>query len=348
MYRSLVIFATVLTLAVVVIGAYVRLSDAGLGCPDWPGCYGRITPLHAAEEIAKAVAAQGGEHGPVSMPKAWKEMIHRYVAGFLGLLLLGIAALAWTKRRVLDQSPGLPLALLAVVVVQATLGMWTVTLLLKPVIVTLHLVGGMTILAMLTWLAMRQLSLPRPQPADRIARLRPLAIAGLALVALQIILGGWVSSNYAALACPDLPLCRGELVPPMDFANAFHIVRELGMTPEGELLSIEALTAIHWMHRVGALVVTAFTLYFVWRLYALPAMRGMALLLLAVLALQFTLGVLNVALSLPLLLAAAHNAGAAALLVVYVVLNFLTHRAAVSRGEASVAVPSTTDRREGQ
>ena len=331
MYRLTVILATVLTLALVVIGAYVRLSDAGLGCPDWPGCYGQISPVHASDAISLAVAEQGGDHGPVSMHKAWKEMAHRYIAGFLGLMLLAIAVTAWRKRRVLRQSPALPTALLAVVIVQASLGMWTVTLLLKPVIVSLHLMGGMTVLAMLTWLSMRQLQLRSAEPINQIARLRIAALIGLILVIAQIALGGWVSSNYAALACPDLPMCRGAWVPPMDFNNAFHVLRELGMTPQGELLSNEALTAIHWIHRVGALVVAAYTLYFAQRLMKFSSMRGLGLLLLAILALQITLGVLNVVYSLPLPLAAAHNGGAAILLVVYVVINYVTHLAAASR-----------------
>ncbi len=331
MYRLTVVLATVLTLALVVIGAYVRLSDAGLGCPDWPGCYGQISPVHASDAISLAVAEQGGDHGPVSMHKAWKEMVHRYIAGFLGLVLLAIAVTAWRQRRQLRQSPMLPTALLAVVVLQASLGMWTVTLLLKPVIVSLHLMGGMTILAMLTWLSMRQLRLPPPEPRDRIAQLRGAALIGLILVIAQIALGGWVSSNYAALACPDLPMCRGAWVPPMDFDDAFHVLRELGMTPQGELLSNEALTAIHWIHRVGAVVVTVYTLYLVQRLMKFSSMHGLALLLLGVLALQVTLGVLNVVYSLPLPLAAAHNGGAAVLLVVYVVINYVTHLAAASR-----------------
>jgi cytochrome c oxidase assembly protein subunit 15 len=330
MYRLTIFFAVILTFALVVIGAYVRLSDAGLGCPDWPGCYGKISPIHAVDEISQAVVQQGGDHGPVSMHKAWKEMVHRYIAGFLGLLLVAIAVSSWMLRDRLRQSPGLPLALVAIVVVQASLGMWTVTLLLKPVIVTLHLVGGMTILALLTWLALRQSRVAMP-PSEAIARVGPLAAIGLALVAAQIVLGGWVSSNYAALACPDLPLCRGAWVPPMDFANAFHVLRELGMTPDGALLSNEALTAIHWIHRVGAIVVLGITLLLARRLLALPAMRGLGVLLIAIVLLQFTLGVLNVALSLPLPLAAAHNGGAAALLVVYVVINYITHLAQSSR-----------------
>src|SRR5688572_5475798 len=153
-YRTLVVATACLTFVVVVVGAFVRLMDAGLGCPDWPGCYGQITPEHARSAIDGAVAAQGGEHGPVSLRKAWKEMVHRYLAGTLGLLILAIAMTAWRRRRVLG-SPALPTALLALVVFQAALGMWTVTLLLKPVIVTLHLLGAMAILALATWLALR-------------------------------------------------------------------------------------------------------------------------------------------------------------------------------------------------
>ncbi len=331
MYRLTIFFAVILTFALVVIGAYVRLSDAGLGCPDWPGCYGKISPIHAVDEISQAVAEQGGDHGPVSMHKAWKEMVHRYIAGFLGLLLVAIAASAWALRHRLQQSPGLPMALVLIVLVQASLGMWTVTLLLKPVIVTLHLVGGMTILALLTWLALRQTNWLSSRSSDAVARLGPMAAFGLALAAAQIVLGGWVSSNYAALACPDLPLCRGAWMPPMDFSNAFHVLRELGMTPDGALLSNEALTAIHWMHRVGAIVVLAYSVMLARRLLALPAARGLGVSLLAIVLLQFTLGVLNVALSLPLPLAAAHNGGAAALLVVYVVINYLTHPVRASR-----------------
>jgi cytochrome c oxidase assembly protein subunit 15 len=330
MYRSLVLFATVLTFTLVVIGSFVRLSDAGLGCPDWPGCYGQITPHHAQQEIAEAVQAQGGV-GPVSLPKAWKEMGHRYVAGTLGLLLLLIAVIAWRKRASLRQSPALPTAIVLITVLQAALGMWTVTLLLKPVIVTLHLLGGLSILALMTWLSLRQLHLRPAEPVELIARLRPALTLGLILVIAQIMLGGWVSSNYAALACTDLPLCRGQLFPPMDFHNAFHIIRELGKTAQGDQLSNQALTAIHWMHRVGAVIVALYSIFLALRLSRFARLRGLAALLIVAVSLQFTLGVLNVFLSLPLPIAVAHNAGAAFLLVIYVVLNYTSYSAANSR-----------------
>ena len=290
MFSKTILFTTVFTFVVVVVGAFVRLTDAGLGCPDWPGCYGQPTPKHAAQEIAKAVEAQGGTHGPVSIQKAWHEMVHRYLAGTLGLLILGIAATAWTRRVRRLQSPWLPSALLLLVILQAALGMWTVTLLLKPVIVTLHLLGGMATLALLTWLAMRQQAWREP----RAAWLRPWATAGLLLLIAQIALGGWVSTNYAALACIDLPTCHGEWVPKMDFKHGFQLLRELGQTAAGDKLSYDALTAIHWTHRIGALVVTTYLAILAVMTLRVAALRGMALLLAGVLTLQVILGVSNI------------------------------------------------------
>jgi cytochrome c oxidase assembly protein subunit 15 len=298
-YRVLSVAALVLTFVVVVVGAYVRLSDAGLGCPDWPGCYGKPVPAQIADADALA--------------KAWKEMGHRYLAGSLGLLLVLLAVLAWRLRR----SHWLASAIVALVLFQATLGKWTVTMLLKPAIVAAHLLGGMAILALLCWLV---LSLYRDSTA---APMRPLRTwSALALVALtvQIALGGWVSANYAALACPELPACAGN----MDYANAFHLLRELGQTAEGELLSLDALRAIHWAHRLFSLVALVAILYAAARAWALN--RSLSLALGILLMLQFSLGVLNVALGLPLALAAAHNAGAAALLLALVVLNFFAFR----------------------
>jgi cytochrome c oxidase assembly protein subunit 15 len=302
--RSLALAAAGLAFIVVVAGAYVRLSDAGLGCPDWPLCYGQPLPPDIADGDALA--------------KAWKEMGHRYLAGTLGSLILVLTFWSWKARR----SRWLAGSILALVLFQATLGAWTVTMLLKPAIVTAHLLGGMAILGALTWLAMAQL---RPPPMAHAYRLRIPAALALSVLAAQIALGGWVSSNYAALACPDLPLCLGRALPPMDFGNAFHVLRELGQTPQGELLSREALTAIHWSHRVFALVTVAAIGWAAYR--ATRFFRILGVFIAALLAAQFSLGVANVIVSRPLALAAAHNAGAAALLAALVVLNFFAFRA---------------------
>jgi len=327
MYRKLILLAVMVTLCLIPFGAWVRLTDAGLGCPDWPGCYGKLSPTHAIDEISRAVGAQGGEHGPVSLGKAWREMAHRYVASALGLLLLIIAAWAVARRQALRQGPGLALAIVALVILQGLFGKWTVTLLLKPAIVTGHLIGGMTLLALLTWLAMRQMTgWLRPVDPEPLARLLPYARAGLALLAIQIVLGGWVSTNYAALACRDLPTCQGSWWPIMNFADAFHIGRELGKTVTGDGLSLEALTAIHWVHRLGAVVITLWI-----AALALATARagapGLGLALAGGLAAQLVLGISNVVFGLPLPVAVAHNAGAAVLLVVLVVLNFQAHLA---------------------
>ncbi len=319
MFKKIIYFAAVFTFAVVVVGAFVRLTNAGLGCPDWPGCYGQLTPVHAAHDIAKAVAEQGGTHGPVSIQKAWHEMFHRYLAGTLGLLILCIAVMAWVQRARIQQSPWLASALLVLVMFQAALGMWTVTLLLKPVIVTLHLLGGMATLALLTWLALRQTQ--RSAPGAGAARLRPWAMLGLALLVAQIALGGWVSTNYAALACIDLPTCHGEWMPKMDFQHGFQLLRELGQTAAGDKLSYDALTAIHWTHRVGAVVVTSYLAWLAWCAARVAGLRAVAMAIAVLLVLQVSLGIGNILTGLKLAVAVAHNAGAALLLVALVVLN---------------------------
>ncbi len=321
MFRKLAWFAVVYTFVVVVVGAYVRLADAGLGCPDWPGCYGELTPHHAQDDIARAVAEQGGTHGPVSLGKAWKEMFHRYIAGGLGLLILAITVMAWARRRELQQSPLLATGLLGLVIFQAALGMWTVTLLLKPVIVTLHLLGGLALLGLLTLLALRQRTLPAVAPAIA-SRLRPWAVLALLVVIVQIALGGWVSTNYAALACVDFPTCHSEWLPQMDFRHGFQLVRELGMTAAGTHLSYDAITAIHWTHRVGALVTLLYVGGFALWLARSPGLARYGIALLCVLLAQVSLGIANVLGGLPLLVAAGHNAGAAILLVTMVVINF--------------------------
>lgn len=326
-YKRLIGFTLVLTFALIMLGAYVRLTDAGLGCPDWPGCYGTLSPFHAKEDIARAVAEQGGEHGPVSMGKAWREMVHRYFAKLLGLLCIGIAVVAWRRREVLKQSPTLPIALVGVVVLQGIFGMWTVTLLLKPAIVTGHLIGGLLTLSLLLWLWLRQTGRPGYVDAEPVAALHAPALLGLALVSAQIFLGGWTSTNYAALACPDLPTCRGQWWPPMDFANAFHFVRELGRTGDGELLSHEALTAIHMMHRLGAIAVALFVGWLAWRVRNTDGLRALGGALLVVLVAQLLLGLSNVYFSLPLWVAVVHNGGAALLLGLLVVLLFRARQA---------------------
>ncbi len=309
--------ATVVALCVVVLGAYVRLSDAGLGCPDWPGCYGKLLGVpETAAEIEQA--RESYPQSRVDSAKAWKEVLHRYLAGVLGLLIFACAALAAVNRRAPRQPVALPLALAVLVVFQAILGMWTVTLLLKPAIVTAHLLLGLATLALL-W----QLALPAGINSTGNAlrnrqRWRRLALAGVGVLVVQIALGGWTASNYAALACADFPACQQQWWPPMDFAGAFQLGGETGVNYEYGVLDNAARTAIHVTHRIGALATLLLLGGFLLALllHKPPAaLRIAAGITLALLALQTLLGVLNVTLSLPLPVAAAHNATAAALLL---------------------------------
>ena len=322
MYRNLIKFATVLTFGIIVLGAFVRLSDAGLGCPDWPGCYGHVTVPDEAHELATAQAKFPDQ--PVEARKGWIEMIHRYFASSLGLLIIAIAILSW-RRRAEGAQIGLPLFLVGLVVFQGLLGMWTVTLRLYPAVVTAHLIGGMTTLALLIWLLMRQY---RPAVLGSINRFQELqgpAKLALAVLAIQIILGGWVSTNYAALACTDFPRCHGSWAPTADYANGFYPLRDLGRTATGELLHLDALTAIHWVHRIGALLTTLIVGYLGYRLLILERFRRFGVALWCALVLEMSLGMANVLFSLRLPLAVAHNAGAALLLMLLVVLNYRLH-----------------------
>jgi len=313
--RRLAVAGVLLCFTVVVLGAYVRLSAAGLGCPDWPGCYGHLTPMDAGH----------------SLGKAWREMIHRYAAGALALVILGLTALAIGARRRRPVSLPLALALLATLIVQAALGMLTVTWQLEPLIVTLHLLFGMTTLGLLWWLT---LSLPRSSwgatalksarraisggGASPIASARQLALAGLAALAVQMALGGWTSSNYAALACPDFPTCQGVWWPHGDYHNAFVLWRGPDIDYEGGVLAPSARVAIHLTHRLGALV-AALTLtlaaLFVLQRRGLSGARLRAWALLGALGLQLLIGISMVLKAFPLWLATAHTAGAALLLL---------------------------------
>jgi cytochrome c oxidase assembly protein subunit 15 len=309
--RSLQLLAAGLALVVIGLGAFVRLSDAGLGCPDWPGCYGHWLGVPVSDaETAAAAAAYPGK--PVDPGRAWKEMVHRYAAGTLGLLILGFLVDGWRRAR-RDGVPWLESALAGVVVCQALLGMWTVTQLLKPLIVTVHLLGGMLTLSLLLALVLRRGDATAAPALPAAPRLRRAGTLALLALFFQIALGGWVSSNYAALACQGFPACNGDWWPAADWTAGFEIWRELGQTAAGGELPADGLIAIHWAHRLGALCVLGFVGLFAWRLRQ-AGRPGAATLLAALLALQLGLGIANVLLHLPLPLAVAHNLGAALLL----------------------------------
>lgn len=314
----LALLATVLAVVVVLLGAYTRLTHAGLGCPDWPGCYGFISVPASEAQLAHAEA--NFPHAPVEAHKGWNEMIHRYFAGALGLVILALAVLAVRRRGEPGQPVKLPLLLLAVVVAQAAFGMWTVTLKLWPQVVTAHLLGGFTTLALLFLLTLR-LSGRSPELAGLGAGLRRLAALGLLVVIGQVALGGWVSSNYAAVACIDLPTCHGQWWPAMDFANGFHLSQHIGPNYLGGQLDSDARTAIHFTHRLGALLVTVVLLTLAWQLRRSGQGRLAGLLAVA-LGVQISLGVSNVVLHLPLAVAVAHNAGGALLLLTMVLVNY--------------------------
>lgn len=336
-YQRLAAFAVVVTLALLMLGAWVRLTDAGLGCPDWPGCYGHLSPEHARDKISAAVVAQGGEHGPVSLNKAWHEMLHRYVAGFVGLVILALAILGWRWRAALPGSPWLATVLVGVVVLQAFFGKWTVTLLLKPAIVTGHLVGGMLTFSMLVWLWQAQQGPRKYIDPEPVADLWWPALAGVVVLGVQIFLGGWTSTNYAALACTDLPTCQGQWWPDMAFGEAFHLVRELGQDSAGKPLAMQALTAIHLTHRLWALVALACLLWIGLKACGSGSQafdkegrggeRALGVLLLFTVLLQVSLGLSNVVWSLPIHVAVAHNGGAAVLMGLLLTLCLRARRA---------------------
>ncbi|GAA5236580.1 heme A synthase [Verticiella sediminum] len=322
-YRKLVFITLFLTLDLVMFGAFVRLSDSGLGCPDWPGCYSSFSPVGAMHHIREA--AQTMPFGPVTLGKAWIEMIHRYVGAILGMLIIAIMYMAWRHRALLQQTPLLATVSFVAVCVQGAFGAWTVTHKLMPLIVTIHLLGGMGLLALLTWLGARQKP-HEPVPAEA-ARWRLAAVLGLLVLAVQIALGGWVSTNYAALACLDYPTCHGDWVPEMDFHGGFSLVRGLGELPSGEIISQSGLTAIHWVHRNFAVVVFVYLGWLSHRLGRYEGLRGPARLLGGVLVLQVLTGIATIFLQWPLLLAVLHNGGAAVLTMACTTLAVRTARA---------------------
>ncbi len=304
------------------LGAYVRLSDAGLGCPDWPGCYGHLgVPKH--DDAVAAANAKFPER-PVEAAKAWKEMAHRYLASMLGLLILAILALAMRNRADPRQPIALPALLAALVIFQGILGMWTVTLQLKPVVVMAHLLGGFATLALLWWLTLNTSRSPRAYSSRRTS-FGILAVIGVVLLVGQIALGGWTSANYAALACPDFPRCQAEWWPMMDFREAFVLWRGLGVNYEFGVLESPARTAIHMAHRIGALTVGSYLLLLslaIIRSDLEVGLRKAALAVLLVLLAQIGLGIANVLMQLPLAVAVLHNGTAALLLLALLALSY--------------------------
>jgi len=317
-YKRLTLFATLLALIVVSFGAYTRLTDSGLGCPDWPGCYGTLSVPESIDQIEQAQAVY--PDSPVEPEKAWIEMIHRYIAGILGVMVLVIAFMSIRLRDQINYSLKWPFFLLGLVIFQAALGMWTVTLLLKPAVVSSHLLGGMTVLGILTFLMHRNYGTHRENfVSNRFER--KIIRFSLVLLFIQIALGGWTSTNYAALACTDYPTCHGSLIPEMDFSNAFTIFRELGVTSLGEPLSLEALHAIQWVHRVGAIVLLGYLLFVAYILKVNQGFNMWRNVLILVISLQFIIGIANLLLHLPIVLATLHNLGAALLVVILVGIN---------------------------
>ena len=309
------LLASILALCVVVLGAYVRLSDAGLACPDWPGCYGLWTVPQSQEAIQKA---ERNYALPVHTAKAWREMLHRYLAGSLGLLILGLNFLALRFKNSLSYEIRYGVhALLLLVIAQALLGMWTVTLQLKPIIVTAHLLGGMGLLGALVWLSIRKHGVTLSGTYG----LRGLSLVSLVLLMIQIGLGGWTSANYAALACMDFPTCQGSWWPVnLHWKEAFTLTHSLH---HDGAFNLARLTTVQWAHRLGAYIVLLYMGFWVSRLWRIPSLVRWGAVILGLLVLQISIGIGNLLLHLPLVLALAHNFIAALLLVAVVSVNAL-------------------------
>ena len=341
--RRLAWVTAFVTFDLIVFGGFTRLTDSGLGCPDWPGCYAKANPFMAAPDIRGAEAVL--PYGPVTMAKAWIEMIHRYLAMAVGLLIIAMLIVALRRRfaqrrGVSGERPAFPAmgaGLLALVVLQGAFGAWTVTQKLQPIFVTTHLLLGLALLALLVWHALR-FEAVGPATAPRTASItRRFALVAAGVLVLQVALGGWVSANYAVLACTDFPTCQGVWLPSMDFSSGFHLWRDLGRTADGGYLSVDALTAIHWAHRSFAWVAFAAIGALAWRLRGEPVLRRPAVVLGVLLASQFASGLVNVVYAWPLVAAVLHNAGAAGLVVTLAVINY--HLSAGVRPSPAVTVP---------
>lgn len=326
----LIKLCVLLTMVVIVLGAYTRLSDAGLGCPDWPGCYGHLLVPEQASELSAAKALY--PELTVEPHKAWLEMIHRYCAASLGFIICVIAM--WSAKEK-GQLQILPSALVLLVIAQGALGMWTVTLKLLPVVVMLHLIGGFTLLSLLYLLHCQQVRALRvntnesqqPENRDENRGVLPRKLAILSIVALlgQILLGGWTSSNYAALMCTSLPICQGDWLSQLNFTQAFDLLQSGHDNYEFGVLDYSARMTIHVSHRFGAILTTAVLLGLISQLWSHPlaSLRGPGRVLLLLLIGQIALGISNVLYQLPLPVAVAHNLGAALLLLCLVRINYV-------------------------
>jgi cytochrome c oxidase assembly protein subunit 15 len=320
----LALAAVVLAVAVIGLGAFTRLVDAGLGCPDWPGCYGQLLWPTSADEIN--AAEQAFPDAPVELDKTWPEMVHRYFASTLGVLAVALVIMAW-RHRGPGQPLKLPLFLLALVILQGLFGMWTVTLKLWPQVVTAHLLGGFTTLSLL-WLLALRLDNSRWQLSaaglDLAGKLKPLAMLGLVILVLQITLGGWTTSNYAAVACPDLPKCQTQWLPDMDFASGFDVIQGIGPNYLGGVMDNDARVAIHMSHRIGAVITLLYLGWLSLRLWSAPhaQLRRQGGLIGVVLVVQFGLGLSNIWFHFPLFTTVSHNLVGAFLLLTLVHLNY--------------------------
>ncbi len=337
-FKNIVLSAMILAFVVIVLGAYVRLTDAGLGCPDWPGCYGILLGVPTTE--ADIALANSDYERAVEVGKAWREMIHRYFAGALGLLILAISVLLIRKNQHGQRHVFSAVALSGLLLLQATLGMWTVTMQLKPLIVMGHLLGGFTLFNLLAWQWLRTTDVIPQMESQQAGKLLNFAVLAIVVLFFQIALGGWVSSNYAALACTDFPTCQQQWWPPMDFSNGFIMWRGLGVDYEYGVLEHPARVAIHYTHRIGAVIALLVLVRYLHQLAKnskqAPVLRNIARIGSLLLLVQIALGISNIYFKLPLAVAVAHN-GVALLLLFSIVSSAYMLRSAKNNSSLSTS-----------